>query len=39
MILLVDDIFTTGSTINECAKTLIKAGAKKAYGFTLSRGL
>ena len=27
-ILLADDIYTTGSTANECAKTLIKAGAQ-----------
>lgn len=38
-ILLVDDVFTTGSTINECAKVLLKAGAKVVYGFTLARGL
>jgi len=38
-ILLVDDIFTTGSTINECARTLIEKGAKKIYGFTLARGV
>ena len=37
-ILIVDDILTTGATINECSKVLLEAGAKKVYGFTLLRG-
>ena len=31
-ILLLDDIITTGSTISECAKVLLTAGAKEVYG-------
>lgn len=36
-ILIVDDIYTTGSTINECAKALKEAGAKRVIGLTLCR--
>ena len=36
-LLLVDDVFTTGTTVNECAKTLRKAGAKAVYVCTLAR--
>ncbi|MBE5736254.1 MAG: ComF family protein [Clostridiales bacterium] len=36
-ILLVDDIYTTGSTLSECARTLKKAGAKKVYAMCLAR--
>jgi len=36
-ILLIDDIYTTGSTIEECAKTLKKAGAKEVIGITIAR--
>ena len=39
IVLVVDDIFTTGSTLNECAKALLKAGASKVYGLCLSRAV
>ena len=36
-ILLIDDIFTTGSTANECAKVLKTAGADKIDIFTIAK--
>lgn len=36
-ILLIDDIFTTGSTVNECSKILKQAGACKIDVFTLAK--
>jgi competence protein ComFC len=36
-VLLIDDIVTTGTTLNECAKALKKAGAKSVTGFVLAR--
>jgi len=38
-ILLIDDVFTTGSTINEAAKTLLKSGAKSVEALVLARGI
>ncbi|SMN13771.1 Competence protein F homolog, phosphoribosyltransferase domain; protein YhgH required for utilization of DNA as sole source of carbon and energy [Bathymodiolus heckerae thiotrophic gill symbiont] len=36
-VLLVDDVMTTGASLNELAKTVIKAGAKTCDVLTLSR--
>lgn len=34
--LVVDDIYTTGSTLQACARMLSEAGAKEVFGLTLS---
>ncbi len=36
-ILLVDDIYTSGATVNECSRTLIRGGAKEVSILTLAR--
>lgn len=36
-ILLVDDVMTTGTTLHECARTLLRAGSGQVYGLTLAR--
>jgi ComF family protein len=38
-ILLVDDVYTTGATANECAKVLNRSGAKQVDVLTLARAL
>ena len=35
-IILVDDVLTTGATLNECARILKKKGARKVTGLTLA---
>lgn len=38
-ILLVDDVFTTGATVSNCAKALKKKGASKVFVLTLARAV
>lgn len=37
--LLIDDVFTTGTTVNEATKVLLKAGAKQVFVMTACHGL
>jgi len=36
-VLLIDDVFTTGTTVNQCAKSLLKAGVLSVSVLTLAR--
>ena len=38
-ILLVDDIITTGTTMEECGKVLVEKGARKVYGLALTSSM
>jgi len=37
-IILIDDVCTTGTTMNECAKILKENGARKVIGYVIARG-
>jgi ComF family protein len=39
IILLVDDIYTSGATVDECSRALERAGAKAVYVLTLARAV
>jgi ComF family protein len=38
-LLLVDDVFTTGTTVSECTRVLLQAGASKVWVATVARTL
>ena len=39
VILLIDDVATTGSTLSSCAEALYAAGARDVFGLTVTRTL
>lgn len=39
VVLLCDDIFTTGATLAEAARVLKKAGIRYVYGLALASGM
>ena len=38
-LLLVDDVYTSGATVNECSRSLKRGGAKEVYVITLARAM
>ena len=38
-VLLVDDVMTTGATLDACAKAVLEAGAKSVIGLTIARAV
>jgi predicted amidophosphoribosyltransferase len=37
-VLLIDDVYTTGTTVDECSKVLLRGGASKVFVLTLATG-
>ncbi|HEY2986177.1 MAG TPA: ComF family protein [Candidatus Binatia bacterium] len=35
--LLIDDVYTSGATVNECSRALVRAGVREVYVLTLAR--
>jgi ComF family protein len=38
-VLVMDDVATTGATLDSCARALLEAGAREVYALTLARAL
>jgi predicted amidophosphoribosyltransferase len=38
-VILIDDVYTTGSTVAECSRVLRQAGAKGIYVITVARAV
>jgi len=38
IIILIDDVYTSGATIHECARVLRSSGASEVWGMTVARG-
>lgn len=38
-VLLLDDVYTSGSTINECARQILGSGAKEVLALTIARAV